>query len=193
MAVKLKLTICFAAIHTVLTENFLPHMSNKSSRLGPRRSMTRMLCKPSCPKWYICGIPASMRLNVSKVVGYRGRSTNCSLLGYGMNDIHHEAEVLRLFSAPMTIWEIIFGGMQWQCNAQTWWRRSENWEDWFLNVTSGCWTGRWLNGHQGQLAFEDNPKRAFTDFLADTVMNTHEICCRGLVWVRSHNCRTCSG
>lgn len=28
-------------------------------------------------------------------------STDCSLLGYGMNDIHHEAEVLRLFSAPM--------------------------------------------------------------------------------------------
>ena len=43
-------TICRAAIHTVLIENLRPHMSNKSSRLGPRRSMTRMLCRPSWPK-----------------------------------------------------------------------------------------------------------------------------------------------
>jgi hypothetical protein len=28
-------------------------------------------------------------------------NTDCSLLGYGMNDIHLEAGVLRLFSAPM--------------------------------------------------------------------------------------------
>ena len=110
MADKLNPTICFAAIHTVLTENFLPHMSNKSSRLGPRRSMTRMLCKPSCPKWYICGIPALIRISVSKVTQYWGRSTDCSLLGYGMNDIHHEAEVLRLFSAPMTSWEMTYSG-----------------------------------------------------------------------------------
>ena len=30
---------------------------------------------------------------------------------------------------------------------------------------------------EGQLAFEDNSKRAFTDFLANTVMNPYEICC----------------
>jgi hypothetical protein len=47
------LTICRAAMHTVLIENFRPHISNKSSKLGPRRSITRMLCNPSCPKWYI--------------------------------------------------------------------------------------------------------------------------------------------
>src|ERR1700722_10803009 len=35
------LTICRAARHTVLIENFLPHISNRSSRLGPRRSITR--------------------------------------------------------------------------------------------------------------------------------------------------------
>jgi len=26
-------------------------------------------------------------------------------------------------------------------------------------------------------SFEDDPKRAFTDFFADTVMDTYEICC----------------
>ena len=51
-------TICRAAIQTVLTENLRPHISNKSSRLGPNKSMTRILCNPSCPKWYIWGIPA---------------------------------------------------------------------------------------------------------------------------------------
>lgn len=44
-------TICLAAMQTVLVENFRPHMSKRSSKLGPRRSMTRMLCNPSCPKW----------------------------------------------------------------------------------------------------------------------------------------------
>ena len=48
---KSERTICLAAIHTVLIENFLPHMSNKSSKLGPKRSMTRILCRPSWPKW----------------------------------------------------------------------------------------------------------------------------------------------
>ena len=54
-------TICRAAMHTVLIENLRPHMSNRSSKLGPRRSMTRMLCRPSCPQWYIWGIPAVHR------------------------------------------------------------------------------------------------------------------------------------
>ena len=40
-------TICFAAMHTVLMVNFRPHMSNKSSRFGPSRSITRTLCRPS--------------------------------------------------------------------------------------------------------------------------------------------------
>jgi len=43
-------TICFATMTTVLMENFLLQWSNKSSRLGPSRSMTRMLCRPSWPK-----------------------------------------------------------------------------------------------------------------------------------------------
>ena len=50
-------TICRAAMHTVLIVNLRPHISNRSSRLGPSRSMTKMLCKPSWPKWYICGMP----------------------------------------------------------------------------------------------------------------------------------------
>jgi hypothetical protein len=31
-------------------ENFLLQWSNRSSKLGPSRSMTRMLCRPSWPK-----------------------------------------------------------------------------------------------------------------------------------------------
>lgn len=37
--------------------------------------------------------------------------------------------------------------------------------------------GQRLIGHQRQPTFEDNPKRAFTDFLADTVTSAYEICC----------------
>ena len=44
-------TICRAAMQTVLIENLRPHMSKRSSKLGPRRSMTRILCRPSWPKW----------------------------------------------------------------------------------------------------------------------------------------------
>lgn len=43
-------TICLATMTTVLMENFLLQWSNRSSKLGPRRSMTRMLCRPSWPK-----------------------------------------------------------------------------------------------------------------------------------------------
>jgi len=43
-------TICLAVMHTVLVENLRPHMSNRSSRLGPRRSITSTLCRPSWPK-----------------------------------------------------------------------------------------------------------------------------------------------
>jgi hypothetical protein len=42
-----RLTICLATIQQVLTENLRPHMSNRSSIEGPKRSMTRMLCRPS--------------------------------------------------------------------------------------------------------------------------------------------------
>jgi hypothetical protein len=45
-------TICLAAIQTVLMLNLRPQISKRSSRLGPSRSITRILCKPSCPKWY---------------------------------------------------------------------------------------------------------------------------------------------
>ena len=55
---KMENTICRAAMHTVFIENLRPHISKRSSRLGPRRSITRMLCSPSWPKWYIWGIPA---------------------------------------------------------------------------------------------------------------------------------------
>lgn len=43
-------TICFATMTTVLMENFRLQWSNRSSKLGPSRSMTRMLWRPSCPK-----------------------------------------------------------------------------------------------------------------------------------------------
>jgi hypothetical protein len=46
-AVDTRLTICLATIQQVLTENLRPHMSNRSSIEGPKRSMTRMLCRPS--------------------------------------------------------------------------------------------------------------------------------------------------
>lgn len=36
-------TICLASMQTVLMENLRPHMSKRSSRFGPRRSMTRTL------------------------------------------------------------------------------------------------------------------------------------------------------
>ena len=35
-------TICLVTMQTVFIENFCPHMSNRSSKLGPRR----MLCRP---------------------------------------------------------------------------------------------------------------------------------------------------
>jgi len=41
--IRHKLTICFATITTVFMENFRWQWSKRSSRLGPRRSMTRML------------------------------------------------------------------------------------------------------------------------------------------------------
>jgi hypothetical protein len=49
-ALGTRLTICLATIQQVLTENLRPHMSNRSSIEGPKRSMTRMLCRPSWPK-----------------------------------------------------------------------------------------------------------------------------------------------
>ena len=45
-----KHTICLAIIATVLTEKRRLQWSNRSSRLGPSRSITSMLCKPSWPK-----------------------------------------------------------------------------------------------------------------------------------------------
>jgi hypothetical protein len=42
-AVGIRHTICLAAIATVLMLNFRLHMSNKSSKLGPNKSMTRIL------------------------------------------------------------------------------------------------------------------------------------------------------
>ena len=49
-ALKELQTICFATMTTVLMENLRLQWSNRSSRLGPSRSITRMLCKPSWPK-----------------------------------------------------------------------------------------------------------------------------------------------
>lgn len=42
-----QLTISFASIATVFTENIRPHLSNTSSKLGPSRSITNILCMPS--------------------------------------------------------------------------------------------------------------------------------------------------
>ena len=38
-----EITICLASMQVVLRVNFRPHKSNKSSRFGPKRSMTRTL------------------------------------------------------------------------------------------------------------------------------------------------------
>ena len=47
---RLEHTICFATITTVFMENLRLQWSKRSSSDGPRRSMTRMLCRPSWPK-----------------------------------------------------------------------------------------------------------------------------------------------
>jgi hypothetical protein len=47
---KLALTICFANMAAVLMLNFRPHISNRSSRLGPSMLITRILYNPSWPK-----------------------------------------------------------------------------------------------------------------------------------------------
>jgi len=44
------LTICFATMTTVLIENLRLQWSKRSSKLGPSKSMTRMLWRPSWPK-----------------------------------------------------------------------------------------------------------------------------------------------
>lgn len=43
-------TICLATMTTVLMEKRRLQWSKRSSKLGPSRSMTRMLCRPSWPK-----------------------------------------------------------------------------------------------------------------------------------------------
>lgn len=40
---EMKRTICFASIATVFMLNLREHMSNKSSRLGPKISITNIL------------------------------------------------------------------------------------------------------------------------------------------------------
>ena len=96
-------TICFAAMQTVLMENLRPHMSNRSSRLGPRRSMTRMLWSPSCPKWYICGIPSGVCVwggTNERVVGCTGEWTYDNRRGCGRSGTHRAVGVPLPCAAP---------------------------------------------------------------------------------------------
>ena len=102
-------TICRAAMHTVLIENLRPHMSKRSSRLGPRRSMTRMLCRPSWPKWYICGMPAACVARArwerrtpcsAQRVGPRREGTHGSRPGCGTSGTRRAAVVLPPCAVP---------------------------------------------------------------------------------------------
>ena len=52
-------TIWSASIKTVFKENFLPQKLNRSSRLGPNKSITRTLYSPSIPYHLTFGIPAA--------------------------------------------------------------------------------------------------------------------------------------
>ena len=86
-------TICRAAMHTVLTLNLRPHISKRSSKLGPSRAMTRMLCRPSWPKWYICGMPAAGMAGRNERLNGRSQrdmnvDTHDSRQVYGMSDTH---------------------------------------------------------------------------------------------------------
>lgn len=48
-------------MRTVLSENSRPHISNKSSRLGPRSSMTKALYFPHGPKKNTSGMPSEKK------------------------------------------------------------------------------------------------------------------------------------
>lgn len=50
-------TIWSANSKTLLSENFLPQYTNKSSRLGPSKSRTSTLSSPSIPDHFMPGIP----------------------------------------------------------------------------------------------------------------------------------------
>jgi len=50
-----------ASINTVLTDNFLLHMVNKSSKEWPSKSITIILKSPSFPYQYTYGIPTSVK------------------------------------------------------------------------------------------------------------------------------------
>ena len=98
-------TICLVTMQTVFIENFCPHMSNRSSNLGPRRSMTRMLCRPSWPKWYICGMPAAGMAGRNERLNGRSQrdmnvDTHDSRQVYGMSDTHRATEGPPLSSVP---------------------------------------------------------------------------------------------
>lgn len=45
--------------------------------------MTRMLCRPSCPKWYIWGIPAARRTRASGAERHRESQSGGTDIGRG--------------------------------------------------------------------------------------------------------------
>lgn len=53
-------------MRTVLSENSRPHISNKSSRLGPRSSMTKALYLPHGPKKNTSGMPSEKKAGALK-------------------------------------------------------------------------------------------------------------------------------
>jgi len=55
-----------AIMRTVLSENSRPHISNKSSRLGPRSSMTKALYLPHGPKKNTSGMPSEKKAGALK-------------------------------------------------------------------------------------------------------------------------------
>jgi len=55
-------------MRTVFSENSRPHISNKSSRLGPRSSMTKALYLPHGPKKNTSGIPSEKKAGAMEII-----------------------------------------------------------------------------------------------------------------------------
>jgi len=53
-------------MRTVLSENSRPHISNKSSRLGPSSSITKALYFPHGPKKNTSGMPSEKKAGALK-------------------------------------------------------------------------------------------------------------------------------
>ena len=104
-----KLTICFAAMQTVLMLNLRAQRSKRSSRLGPRRSMTRTLWRPSCPKWWTWGTPAVERgrggMCINIAADANGAKTAGSHTGAVQSSVRSIfISELRSFRLPRFLW-----------------------------------------------------------------------------------------